>query len=346
MGIDAVYTYDIAGLKSAISEHNSFVLTCHLNPDGDALGSTLGLRHVLRQMGKEATVITPDLPPTNLMWIPGAKGIRTYERDIEACDAIIDAADCIIMMDFNELTRLKQLGNKLSSSKKFTILVDHHLDPIVKCDVMISNPKASATAEIIFSCLRDMSFIDYIDVRAATCFYIGIMTDTGGLSYNSSDPNLYILIAELLKRGVDKDSVHDMIFNNKSLRRLRLMGYALNRKTMRIGDLPVSLMTLSREELDKYKYNTGDTEGFVNFPLQAKNIICSIFLMERPDGIKISLRSKGDFSVSEFAQHYYKGGGHFNASGATYHGTFDDACETVKRDMIEYCEGKLNKTQN
>ena len=331
-------SYDIPGLERAINEHSKFILTCHVNADGDALGSTLGLKAVLARLGKKCSVIVPDLPPTTLLWIPGAKSAHAYEREITVCDQLIEEADCIFMMDYNAHSRTGKLGEKLSSldkGSKYWVMVDHHLDPVEKCDVMISNPEASATCEIIYDCLRNSIYKDQIDVTSASCFYTGIMTDTGGLSYNSSDPDLYLLVADLLRMGIDKSEIHDKIFNNKSVRRLRLLATSLKKMEV-IPGTNVSLIPLSKPVLDKHRYMTGDTEGFVNIPLQAKNLVCSMLLMERPDGIKVSLRSKGDFSVSEFASKYYGGGGHFNASGATMKMAFEEAVEVLKRDMKEY----------
>ncbi len=341
--------YDINGLERVINEHNSFVLTCHVNADGDALGSTLGLQQVLINMGKKCSVIVPDLPPTNLAWIPGFKQTHAYEREVDICNTIIEESDCIFIMDYNSHSRTKLLGEKLASLDKSTkcwVMIDHHLDPVEQCEVMISDPEASATCEVIFNCLNNSSIKQYIDVKAASCFYTGIMTDTGGLSYNSSNPDLYILVADLLRYGIDKESIHDKIFNNKSVRRLKLLAASL-KKLIVIEDTNVAYIGLSKKLLDQYHYMTGDTEGFVNVPLQAKNVQCSILLMDRPDGVKVSLRSKGDFSVSEFAQKYYGGGGHFNASGATLHMSFEEAEAKVIQDMKEYyCSLSLNKTNN
>lgn len=347
--VSKIEKYDIKGLEEAINQHNTFILTCHVNADGDALGSTLGLQQVLLNMGKKCSVLVPDLPPTNLSWIPGFKTAHPYERETDLCDSLIEESDCIFVMDYNSHSRTLKLGEKLASidkASKCWVMVDHHLDPVEECDVMISNPEASATCEVIFDCLNNSGLKKYIDETAASCFYTGIMTDTGGLSYNSSDPELYILVSELLRYGIDKNSIHDKIFNNKSVRRLKLLSASL-KKMVVIEGTNVAFIPLSKSILDKYHYMTGDTEGFVNVPLQAKTVICSILLMDRPDGVKVSLRSKGDFSVSDFAQKYYGGGGHFNASGATLKMPFEEAVETVERDMKEYyasiCPEKTKK---
>ncbi len=321
----------IEKLKNIILENERFVLTCHTNPDGDALGSTLGLRQTLINMGKVATVITPDLAPNHYAWMKDYRTLKCYERDQEKCDEIIDSSDVVFMMDYNDITRVKSLGEKVSTSGKKLVMIDHHTNPLVKADVLFSFPDSPATCEVIYNLLKSMGFEEKIDTVAATHFYTGIITDTGGLSYNSSNPDIYLTVAELLRKGVDKMFVQEKIFNNKTYKRLKLLGFSLSRKMHRIKDLPIAYMALSASELESYNYNTGDTEGFVNYPLQVKDLTISALIMERPDGIKFSLRSKGsstpekDFPVNKFAEKYYGGGGHLNAAGATFHGTFDDA---------------------
>lgn len=334
---------DINRFIEIINKNNTFVLTCHTNPDGDALGSTLGLRKALMNMGKEVTIITPDLAPTFYSWMPGYKTLRTYEREQEDCDKIIDAADVIFIMDYNDLKRIKSLGEKLQTLSKPTVMIDHHLDPKMEADVTISFPKASATCELVYNILSQANLEQYIDIDSATNIYTGILTDTGGLSYNSSDPELYIVMANLLRKGIDKPNIHEKVFNNKTVRRLKLLGYTLSRKLKRIEKYPLAIMTLDAKELEQYNYNTGDTEGFVNYPLQVKDIIATAFIMERPDGIKISLRSKGTFPVNEFSARYYGGGGHLNAAGGNYAGTLEEAVKIYTDNIVNFYAEWLKK---
>ena len=334
---------DINRFTEIISKNQSFVLTCHTNPDGDALGSTLALRKALLNMGKEATVITPDLAPTFYSWMPGYKTLRTFEREQEDCEKIIDAADVILVMDYNDLKRVKTLGEKILTLSKPTIMIDHHLDKKMDADVTISFPQASATCELVYNILTQANLDEYIDIECATNIYTGILTDTGGLSYNSSDPELYIVVANLLRKGIDKPTIHEKVFNNKTVRRLKLLGYTLNRKLKRIEKYPLAIMTLDAKELEQYNYNTGDTEGFVNYPLQVKDIIATAFIMERPDGIKISLRSKGTFPVNEFSARYFGGGGHLNAAGGNYVGKLEDAVKIYTDNIVNFYAEWLKK---
>ncbi len=327
---------EIEKLSKLIENNHSFVLTCHTNPDGDALGATLGLRQALMNMGKTATVITPDLPPSFYSWMKDIKTVRCYERDVENCNQIIDACDVVLMMDFNDMKRIKALGEKLESITKPTVMIDHHTNPLAKTDVVFSLPDAPATCEVAYNLLREMGLESYVDSVAATHFYTGIITDTGGLSYNSSNPQIYYTVASLLEKGIDKTTVHEKIFNNKTYRRLKLLGYCLSRKMKRIKDLPLTIMSLNAEELEKFSYNTGDTEGFVNYPLQIKDVIASALILERPDAIKISIRSKGNFPVNEFAAQYFGGGGHVNAAGASFYGTYNEAVDKYKKAIVEF----------
>ncbi len=334
----------VKAFADIVKRSERVVLTCHVNADGDALGSTLGFRRVLMNMGKTADVITPDLAPTSYAFMPGYKTLRAYERQVEECDALIDRADLIVMMDYNDLGRIKTLGEKIGSCNVTKILVDHHLEPQVSAEVMVSEPEASATCQIIYKLLLDAGFGEYVDVEATSNFYAGIITDTGGLSYNSSSPELYEMVADMLRKGIDKSFIHDKIFNNKTIRRLKLQGYALHKKLHRIEGTPITVMALSAQELEQFSYNTGDTEGFVNIPLQVKDVIVSCFIMERPDGIKISLRSKGEFPVNEYSGKYFGGGGHLNAAGGTYHGTLADAVAVFREPIVEFYYRWLKRT--
>ncbi|MBP5365452.1 MAG: DHH family phosphoesterase [Bacteroidales bacterium] len=320
-----------------INNNNNFVLTCHTNADGDALGSTLGLRQVLESLGKEATVITPDLPPSFYSWLPGFKTIKVYDRETDACNPIIEAADVVMIMDYNELSRVFALGEKLKEyPQKTFVLLDHHMEPNVNASLEFSFPEASSTCAVVYEVLKAAGFDSVVDVPAATNLYTGIITDTGGLSYSSNDPDLYLLVADLLRKGIDKPFIHDKIFNNKDLRRLKLLGYSLLKRMHRIASLPLTIVALSADDLEKFKYFTGDTEGFVNIPLQSRDVIANVLILERPDMIKLSIRSKGDFYVRDFAAEFFGGGGHKNAAGGTFKGTFEEAVECYKKNIVEY----------
>ena len=326
-----------------INANHSFLLTCHNNVDGDALGSTLGLRQLLINMGKEATVVTPDLPPSYYSWMPGFKTIKAYDRDIENCNSIVDAVDVLIMLDFNDIGRLDVMGDKISSVSKPTIIVDHHTNPTLSADAFLSEPEASATCSILADLIKTVGWSNFIDTDVATNLYTGIITDTGGLSYSSNNPEIYYTVADLLKYGIDKMYIHDKIFNNKDLRRLKLIGFSLLRRLHRVAKLPLTITALTIEDLDKFNYFTGDAEGLVNIPLQSKDVIANALILERPDMIKLSIRSKGDFYVNDFAAQYFEGGGHVNAAGGKFRGSLDDAVALYKEGIVKHYEEWLKK---
>ena len=322
--------------KQIISDNQTFVIVTHLNPDGDALGSSLGLAAVIQALGKQAAVITPDNAPTFYSWMPGIRKSLTYDRQTEECDKLIDSADVIVYLDFNCTKRIQALGEKIEQSKAVKMLIDHHLYPEVNVDAAFSDPTAPATCELVYNLLRATGFEEHIGKEAATNFYTGIITDTGALCYNSSKPETYLTVASLLDKGIDKTHIHDKIFNNKHFRRLQLMGFCLYRKMERINKMPITMMALSDEELRRFNYNTGDTEGFVNYPLSIKNVEVSALILERPDKIKISFRSKGEFPVNEFSARFFGGGGHKNAAGGTFAGTLDEAVARYKMNIVQF----------
>lgn len=329
--------------REVLESAERFVLTCHVNADGDALGSTLGLRRVLMNMGKQATVVTPDLAPTMYAWMPGFKTVRSYEREREVCDALIDVADCLAVMDYNDPQRVRALGERIAAAQVPVVLIDHHTEPRMEAAAQLSLPQAPATCLIVYDLLIAAGLAEHLDKEATTLLYAGLMTDTGGLSYNSSDPDIYVKVADMLRRGIDKDWIHDKLFRDKPFKRIKLQGYALGRKLHRLKDRPVAVMALSAEELERHNYTTGDTEGLVNIPLQARGVDISCLLMERDDGIKLSMRSKGDLPINEYAQATYDGGGHANAAGATFYGTLQEAQDTFERTIAEWLQKRTAK---
>lgn len=329
----------LLSLQDAVDNHDNFIITCHVNADGDALGSSLALMRALEKLHKEATVITPDLPPSFYSWMPGMKKVRTYDRDVEHCNELIEEASVVFVLDYNDFKRAKALGERLMAKKwDKVILIDHHTQPVLEADIAFSHPEQPATCSLLYNVMIGLGWGHLVDSTVASCLYTGICTDTGGLSYNSSDPEIYITIADLLKRGIDKTAIHEHIFNNKTMKRLKMLGYCLGKKMHRIEKYPLAIMVMSSKELEHYNYNTGDTEGFVNFPLQVRDVVATAFIMERPDGIKISMRSKGEFPVNEFAAKVFNGGGHKNAAGANYEGPLDEAIEIYTNEIVKFYE--------
>lgn len=302
-------------VQSIIENKNRILLITHYNPDGDAIGSTMAMYNYLIIKGFEVNVMVPNDFPDFLKWIPGASNIIIYLNNPHAAIEYFKKADAIICLDFNEPTRLKEMGVHLSNSKVPRILIDHHPNPSEVFDVQISQTSASATAQLVYQFIESMGDTNIINKTIAECIYTGIMTDTGNFNHNCNNPVLFEIVANLLRKGIDKDIIFENIFNNFSANRMKLMGYCLNEKMVVIPDCHTAYIWLTQAEQDKYKFKPGDSEGFVNLPLSIKGIkICALFV-EKKDVIRVSLRSRGTFAVNKISEEYFEGGGHRNASG-------------------------------
>lgn len=329
---------EIHKLQTYIEKGDSFVIVTHISPDGDAIGSSLGLYHYLSVIGKDnVNIIVPNAFPAFLKWMPGAKDIMTYENQEEQqyAERLIQEADVIFCLDFNELKRIGKLASLVEASDGRKIMIDHHLNPADFAKLVISYPEMSSTCEMVFRVICALKGFDDINKEGAQCIYTGMMTDTGGFTYQSNDPDLYLIIMELLKKGIDKDAIYRKVYQVYSESRLRLMGYTMNEKMSVYPDEKAALITLSVDELKRFHYVQGDTEGFVNMPLSIEGIEFVVFLREDPDYIKISLRSVGDFPSNTFASTYFNGGGHKNASGGEFFGTLSDARNVFEKGLKE-----------
>ena len=329
---------DIEVFRQFIREGSFFALTCHTNPDGDALGSTLAMANWLRQMGKEAVVIVPDMYPDFLQWLPGAQDAVRADKYPDKAKLTLSLADVLLCMDYNTPSRTEQLEPFIRESKGKKVLIDHHLDPEPFCDVSFSAPSASSTAEIVFSLIEQMEGASLLTFEAAECLYCGMMTDTGAFTYNSSRPEVYAIISRLLAFRIDKDKIYRRVYHNYSEGRLRLIGYSLYEKMRVYPEQKAALIYLSKAEMAKFQYVKGDTEGLVNMPLQMKGIVFSCFLREDTEksSIRVSLRSVGNFPCNRFAEQYWNGGGHLNASGGSFDGTLDDAVAHFEEALKEF----------
>lgn len=331
-------TSDLDCLKSLINDNNLFVLTCHAGPDGDALGSTLGMACYLRALGKEAMVIVPDAFPDFLSWMHGSQEIVRYDKYSEKAELLIAAADVIFAMDYNALSRVDDMGTLIRNSKAAKVLVDHHLQPEYFCNLMFSYTQLTSTCEVVFRLIYAMDGYDLLDKAACECIYGGMMTDTGNFSYGPCTQEVYLIISLLMQKEINKDRIYNKVFNNCSEGRLRLMGYVLYENMRVFPENRTALITLSREEMQRFNYSKGDTEGLVNMPLQMKGIYFSAFLREdtEKDVIRVSLRSQGTFPCNKFAARYFGGGGHLNASGGQFNGTLDEAVQLFEKALKEF----------
>lgn len=329
---------DIKRLEAIISESNFFVLTCHAGPDGDALGSTLGMAHYLRELGKEAMVVVPDAFPDFLAWMPGAQEIVRFDKHRDKAELLLAMADTIFVMDYNALSRVDDMGPLIGKSKAKKVLVDHHLQPESFCSLSFSYPRLSSTCEVVFRLIVAMGGYQQLSKSACECIYTGMMTDTGCFSYGPCTQEVYLIISMLMQKEINKDRIYNKVFNNYSEGRLRLMGYVLYKKMRVFPEHHAALITLSREEMARFNFNKGDSEGLVNIPLQMKSVYFSAFLREdtEKDLIRVSLRSQGTFPCNKFAAQYFSGGGHLNASGGQHNGTLQEAIEIFEKGLVEF----------
>lgn len=328
--VDKVETY--------FERAEKIVIVVHVSPDGDAIGSSLGLYHFLNSQGKTVNIIVPNAFPDFLRWMPGAKDIVRYDKYKEFADKLISEAEVICCLDFNALSRIGDMGASVSAATCRKVMVDHHLDPEPFCNVTISHPGISSTSELVFRLICQMGCFDDISFEGAECIYTGMMTDTGGFTYNSNDREIYFIISELLSKGIDKDEIYRKVFNTYSEGRLRLMGYVLYEKMQVFPQFHAALIWLTKDEQKRFQYIKGDTEGFVNTPLQIKGIRFSAFLREdtEKDMIKVSLRSVGKFPCNRLATEFFNGGGHLNASGGEFYGTMEEAIDRFKQALVRY----------
>lgn len=323
------------GFKTAIEACHKPVITCHISPDGDAVGSNLALCHIMKKLGKDAIVVTPDNVPDDMAFLPGYESIISFVKDPGKAESTISNADLICCLDFNGLKRLATMASLISSTKTRKVMIDHHIKPDSFCDITISNPEMTSTCELLYRLLTACQFSDLIDKDIAICIYTGMMTDTGNFSYNSNHAELYTIVADLVRRGVDKDRIYKLTFGTSSESRLRLNSYAIAEKMTLYPSHHASLTILDKSDLRKFNYQVGDTESLANMPLAIPEVIWSTFFREEKDYVKVSMRSEGDFPVNTLCAKYFNGGGHANAAGGEFHGTLQETINTYHQILKE-----------
>ena len=291
------------------------VIIPHKNPDGDALGSTLALNFFLNKTGHQSSLISPNEYPDFLNWLPGQEGILKHTTETDKAVELIKAADLIFTLDFNSLGRVELLEPHINASSAKKIMIDHHQDPSDYADIMYSDSNIGSTCEMVYNLISQLN-ASQIDQKIATCLYTGIMTDSGSFRFPSTTSKTHHVIAELINKGANHSEIHQNIYDTFTFDRLRLLGTALT-NLKKIKELPVVYITISQEELNKNNFKKGDTEGFVNYGLSLVGISMAVIMIENEQEqiIKMSFRSKGAFSVNDFAKTYFNGGGHHNAAG-------------------------------
>ncbi len=305
-----------ATVKKLLASPQKIVIVGHQNPDGDAIGSCLGLYFFLEKLGHDAQVVMPNDFPSFLKWMPGCDSIVIYEKDVAQCEAIVEDANLIFTLDFNSLSRIGELQGLLEESKAQFVMIDHHQQPDSYAVAAYSDTSMSSTSEMVYHFITTLDGLSLLSVEIATNLYTGIMTDTGSFRFPSTTATTHRVIAHLIEAGANGTQIHQNIYDTNSPDRMRLLGVAL--KNLKIlPEYNTAFISLSQKELDSNNFKKGDTEGFVNYALSIQDMVFAIIFIENKQEsmVKMSFRSKGDFSVNDFARTHYNGGGHVNAAG-------------------------------
>ena len=321
-------------LKNLLSAKQKVVITTHVNPDGDAIGSSVALLNFLIKMGHDVSVIVPNDYPDFLKWMKNDELIINYSNSKNESQEKIKNASLIFCLDFNNLNRINEIGDYISESKAKKVLIDHHLDPSDFYDFKIHDVKASATAELVYNFLIELDS-NAVDKDISEALYTGILTDTGSFKFSMS-PKVHKIVSDLMIRGVDIGFINNKIYDSNSLDKLKLIGYALSEKLEVISNGNAAYIVLSRKDLKDHNFKKGDTEGLVNYALSISNVNMAVLIIETKERIKFSFRSIGQFSVNEFAKKYFNGGGHKNAAGGSLEDKLSVALEKFLKDISKY----------
>ena len=338
MNIDILNFNEVEQLQALINESERIVICAHRNPDGDAIGSSLGWAGYLRSKGKEPVVCIPDMFPDFLQWLPGTQGIVRFDKHQDKVKQLMAEADLVFCLDFGQTDRLGDMEAALAESKAIRIVIDHHPLPTIESSLLVNRPQMSSTSEMVFRIIWQIGGFEQLTQQDAVCIYCGMMTDTGGFTYNSNDPDLFFIISQLLTKGINKDKIYRNVYNNYSESRLRLLGYVCYKKLVVVPEKHAAYYVLTKQDLYRFHFMKGDAEGLVNMPLQIKGVKLSISLREDTEHerlVWVSLRSVDDFSCTKIAQKYFNGGGHQNASGGRLNCTIKEAELVVQRAIAE-----------
>lgn len=331
--------FETAQIIDLVHNSRSIVVTSHYNPDGDAIGSALALTLLLRKLGKDAVPMVPNEYPDFLKWMPGNELMVVYTENHEKATQFIHSADVIFCVDYNALHRTGKMQDDLRSAKGKKILIDHHLQPLKEdFDLILSEIETSSTSELLYKFISDCGWERQIDKSVAVSLFIGIMTDTGSFSFSCDWPGTYEIVAQLVKLGIQPGAIHRLVYDTYSESRLRLLGYCLSEKLTVLPEYKTAYIALTLEELNRFNYKVGDTEGVVNYALSIEGVRLAVLLTERKDKIRLSFRSTGDFSVNTLAREHFAGGGHMNAAGGDSYIPMDETILKLKKVLAQYID--------
>lgn len=339
MNINILTDDQLAQLSQLISDAQNIIITCHQSADGDAIGSSLGWAEYLKLQGKEPTIIVPDMYPDYLQWMPNSEKILRYDKHKEQADLLFRLADLVFCLDYNSPSRVDEMQESLISTKAQRVLIDHHLDPDVPAVLTISHPEMSSASELVFRIVWQMGGFEQLSKHFAVPIYCGMMTDTGGFTFNSNDPAIFYIISLLLTKGINKDRIYRNVYHNFSENRLRLTGFVMYERLVVDAQRHASYYALRRSDLKRFHFVKGDAEGLVNMPLQIKGHKLSISLREdteRNNLVWVSLRSVDQFPCNKMAAEFFNGGGHLNASGGRLFCSIDEAVKITQQAILAY----------
>lgn len=328
-------TTEINEIKELLAYPKGIVLITHRNPDGDAIGSSLGLQQFLEKFGHSVKVILPSEYPYTFGYLKGIDDCIIFDQKREETKEVISKADILICLDFNSLDRIDKIGPFIQESKAKKILIDHHLDPEPFADYVFSDIYASSTCELVHRFIIDLGEKEKLDIKIGEALFTGLITDTGSFKHNTNT-NTYNTAAQLKSIGVDDYSLQDKIFNTYSEKQMKLLGHSICNRMEIIPEYGAGIIALTKQDYADFSIERGDTEGIVNYILMIKGIVVAAFIREQPTIVKLSLRSKGDISVQEICRNHFNGGGHKNASGGAAYAKLEDIVDRFKQVLPKY----------
>jgi len=325
-------------ILDSVSKAGNIVISAHKSPDGDSIGSSLALYHFLIKIGKQVTVVHPDPAPDFLQWVPAQEGIVDVERNPEKATTLLNEAELIFCLDYNHPSRVGDAMQPiLEKSSAVKVMIDHHLFPADFCTYVISKPEVCSTAQLIFEWIEEIGMLEQLSPEASKCIYLGLMTDTGSFRFPSVSSKTHEIAAELIRRGLKHSEIHEAVYDTNTIDRIRLKGYCMSEKLVCLPGLPIAYASMSEEELKRFNYQKGDTEGIVNQILSVSGIQMAVLFTEKDGKIKISFRAKGRYTVNELAATHFNGGGHAYASGGASEESLEKTIEkfvTKVKDFI------------
>ncbi len=329
--MEAITYENINLIKDKLNQAKNIAIVSHENPDGDTIGSAIALALILRKLNKTSYLLINDNMPEFLSWLPSANEYTVYEENPEEVKKVLDTADVLIHVDYNSLSRTGKMEDYLKNFNRFSIMIDHHPSPDNLAVYSFSFPQCSSTAEVLYNFLKLADWTNLIDKNIATAIYVGIITDTGNFTFNSSSPALFHIVAELLEKGIDKDKIYANVFYNFSYDRMKLVGFSLSQRMVFWTEYFTAFIHLYKKDLKQFNHQKGDTENLVNMIFYIRGVKFALLLIEKDGYIKMSLRSRGDFPANYVAKKYFNGGGHLNAAGGKCYASMEDTITKLKK---------------